>query len=265
MTRRKKLGRAGAQRAARGYVLLTLLLFIALLTIVAAVAAPSIAFRIKRDREEELVHRGVQYSRAIRNFSKKNGRYPARLEELQDASGVRFIRKLYKDPITGRNFKLLHMADLPSQGGIPNLNSSNSQASENAETESSGNADATGNAAPGQASDSASPSSAAGTSQPGKANTGAGASVTSASPTTSGFKVSPSPDVQPGLLIFGVASSSKAKTIREFNRKNHYNDWLFFYDPKYDRGFEIRGPTNTSPNPMLQPPSPGQSPSIQQP
>src|SRR5579863_9298494 len=108
----EKLGPTGRRSAERGYVLLTLLLFVALLTIAAAVAAPSIAFRIKRDREEELVHRGVQYSRAIRNFSKKTGRYPARLEELQDANGLKFIRKLYKDPITGRNFKLLHMADL---------------------------------------------------------------------------------------------------------------------------------------------------------
>jgi len=58
--------------------------------------------------------------------------------------------------------------------------------------------------------------------------------------------------VQPGLLIFGVASTSKAKTIREFDHKNHYKDWLFFYDPKYDRGLEIKGPTSlTLPSPSL--------------
>jgi len=255
-----KLGIAGRQRAEQGYVLLTLLLFVALLTIAAAVAAPSIAFRIKRDREEEMVHRGVQYSRAIRGFLKANRRYPTRLEELYDAGGSKFIRKLYKDPITGRDFKLLHMADIQSLGGIPNLNSSNSQASENAETAS--DADATGTAATGQDSDSGAATPAAGQSQPSKANT-AGANT---STTSTGFKYTPSTDLPPGLLIFGVASSSKAKSIREFNRKNHYNDWLFFYDPKYDHGFEIKGPTNTSPTtPTLQALPSGQSPSKPEP
>src|SRR4029077_5473621 len=30
-----------------------------------------------------------------------------------------------------------------------------------------------------------------------------------------------------GGVIMGVASSSPKKTIREFNHKNHYKDWLF--------------------------------------
>lgn len=50
-----------------------------------------------------------------------------------------------------------------------------------------------------------------------------------------------------GMLIFGVASKSKKQSIREFDHKNHYKDWLFFYDPKYDRGQEIKGPTSLTP------------------
>src|SRR5580698_3302986 len=111
----------------RGYILLTLVLSMAVLSIAAGAIASSIAFQIKRDREEEMVHRGVQYSRAIRNFVKKTGRYPSRLEELQDTNGQKFIRRLYKDPITGRDFKLLHMSDVASLGAPPNLNPSNSQ------------------------------------------------------------------------------------------------------------------------------------------
>ena len=38
-----------------------------------------------------------------------------------------------------------------------------------------------------------------------------------------------------GGPIVGVASTSKAKSIREFNHKNHYNDWQFIYDPTMDR------------------------------
>ena len=39
-----------------------------------------------------------------------------------------------------------------------------------------------------------------------------------------------------------MASVSKATTIREFNRKYHYNDWLFIYDPSSDRGGLLNAP-----------------------
>jgi hypothetical protein len=39
-----------------------------------------------------------------------------------------------------------------------------------------------------------------------------------------------------GGAIVGVASANKEKTIREFNKKNHYNQWQFIYDPTTDRG-----------------------------
>ncbi len=48
--------------------MLTLLLAIALLVIFAGAIVPTITFDIKRDREEEMIHRGVQYSRAIRAY-----------------------------------------------------------------------------------------------------------------------------------------------------------------------------------------------------
>jgi hypothetical protein len=44
------------------------------------------------------------------------------------------------------------------------------------------------------------------------------------------------PQVFGGAGIVGVASLSKDKTIREFNKKNHYNQWQFIYDPTTDRG-----------------------------
>src|SRR5262249_45429798 len=58
----------------------------------------------------------------------------------------------------------------------------------------------------------------------------------------------PSGSNQPGSQVFGagqimgVVSTSKAKSIREFNKKNHYNKWLFIYDPSVDRGGLIRTP-----------------------
>ena len=112
--------RKASQRGEDGYVLLVLLLTVALIILGMAVIVPSIAFQIRRDREEEMIHRGVQYSRAIRAYYKKFGRYPTKLEDLENTNNLRFLRKRYKDPITGQDFKLLHYGEvkLSFGGGI---------------------------------------------------------------------------------------------------------------------------------------------------
>src|SRR3984885_12852478 len=99
------------RRREDGYVLLTLLLIVALMSIVALTVAVPIKFNLQRDREQEMIHRGVQYSRAIRNYYKKFGRYPTRLEDLDNTNNLRYLRKHFKDPVTGKDFKLLHYGD----------------------------------------------------------------------------------------------------------------------------------------------------------
>ena len=94
-----------------GSILLTLLLMVALMGIFALMVAVPIKFEIQREREQEMIHRGVQYSRAIRAYYKKYGRYPTRLEDLDNTSNLRYLRKHYKDPLTGKDFKLLHYGD----------------------------------------------------------------------------------------------------------------------------------------------------------
>jgi type II secretory pathway pseudopilin PulG len=93
-----------------------LMLFVTLMVIAAGVAAPTMAFRVRRDREEEMIHRGTQYSRAIQRFVKKTGRYPSRLEDLENTNNIRFLRRRYKDPITGKDFKLLHVGEVQLTG-----------------------------------------------------------------------------------------------------------------------------------------------------
>src|SRR3954464_98533 len=94
-----------------GYVMMTLLLIMALMVIFTAAIIPEITFEIKRDREEEMIHRGVQYSRAIRAYYKKFGRYPVKMEDLENTSQLRFLRKRYKDPLTNKDFRLLHFGE----------------------------------------------------------------------------------------------------------------------------------------------------------
>jgi type II secretory pathway pseudopilin PulG len=101
-----------SRRGEQGYVLLTMLLAVSLLMIAATAAITPMAFELKREREEEMIHRGVQYTRAIRAYYKKFGRYPTRLEDLDNTNNLRYLRKHYKDPLNkNQDFKLLHFGD----------------------------------------------------------------------------------------------------------------------------------------------------------
>jgi type II secretory pathway pseudopilin PulG len=218
------------KRNQRGYVLLTLMLFMALLAIAAVAIAPSIVFEAKRDREEEMVHRGVQYSRAIRRYVKKFGRYPTRIEELENTNNLRFLRKRYKDPITGKDFKLLHLGEVqltfgPGIAGAQPIGQN--PASQGATRAQSG-------------------TPAAGTEGTEGEDKGADAKESD--------KQDLGNQVFGGGPIVGVASTSKDKTIRVFNKKEHYDQWQFIYDPSTDRG----GLLNTPAQPPLQGTIPGQ-------
>ena len=74
-------------------------------------------YRVKRDKEEELLFRGLAYMKAIQAFyaaDETEKRYPRKLEELISdprAPGRRFIRQLYKDPITGGDFHSIQSPD----------------------------------------------------------------------------------------------------------------------------------------------------------
>src|SRR5918912_986543 len=96
----------------QGYILLTLMMLAALVVIMLAAGLPYMKQQVQRDQEQELIHRGVQYSRAIRKYYKKFGRYPTRIEELENTNNLRFLRKRYKDPITGQDFKLVHFGEV---------------------------------------------------------------------------------------------------------------------------------------------------------
>jgi len=83
-------------------MLLGLIVTIAIILIVLSVAASKEAFTLRREREEESVHRANQYVRAIQLYYKKFGHYPATVEQLENNNNIRFLRKRYVDPLTGK-------------------------------------------------------------------------------------------------------------------------------------------------------------------
>ncbi len=119
-----------SQHNAKGYVLLSVMLLITLMLITMSVELPRIAQQVKRDKEEELVQRGMDYARAVKRFYHKSNTYPSSIDQLKDTNHIRFLRKEYKDPITGESeWKLVHMNEaeikLPQGNGVQGLQGSN--------------------------------------------------------------------------------------------------------------------------------------------
>src|SRR5215467_12376162 len=258
------------QNPQRGYILITLMLFVALLSIAALAVLPQLKQQVLRDREEEMRHRGTAYMRAIQRYYKKNGRYPARIEELENTNNIRYLRKRYKDPMSvdaethkEKDFKLLRMGDkelsvlgsgpgglglnagIRPPNGMPNLPGANQPPqSPNIINRPIGGAPTGGDTQP--SGDNNTPTAATpdqgdtnGNNPPnqGPGGTGAGG------PLQSNPAGGNNPLTLGGGPILGVTSTNKDKSIREFGDKiKHYNEWLFVYDPTADRGGLIQGP-----------------------
>jgi type II secretory pathway pseudopilin PulG len=248
---------ARSRNRSGGYMLITLVLALALITIALLAVLPDLKQQILRDREDEMRHRGTAYMRAIQHFYKKFGRYPNRLEELENTNNVRFLRKRYTDPMnrnpeTGKekDFKILHQQDVnlnngpvlgqaPGQNGLPGQTGGLQGQSVFGGAQGGlgglpGGIGSSGSQPGGTQPGTASGDSANAGTDGNSSNSNAGAD------SSSGF----SGPTFGGGPILGVASGSKAQTIRVFYSKNHYNDWLFVYLPVADRGGLLNGPVN---------------------
>jgi type II secretory pathway pseudopilin PulG len=111
--------RTSRSRQEEGYLLLGVLFMILLVTMALAIAAPKMAESIRRDKEIETVHRGMQYARAIQIYFNKFGRYPNTIDQLVKSNDQRFLRKRYLNPMTGKDdWRIIHYGEqkVPAQG-----------------------------------------------------------------------------------------------------------------------------------------------------
>ena len=96
---RKITGRPAEQ----GYLLVAVIFMLAILVISMAVALPKVRESIQRDRDLETMHRGKQYIRAIQLYYRKFNAYPPNVDALVKTNDIRFLRKKYIDPTTGKD------------------------------------------------------------------------------------------------------------------------------------------------------------------
>ncbi len=95
------------RRRDAGFSLAALIFFATAASILAAAAVPAYQMQAKRELEEELIFRGEEYTRAIQKYQRKFGIYPTSVDQLVETNGLRFVRRAYKDPITGKDFRLI--------------------------------------------------------------------------------------------------------------------------------------------------------------
>jgi type II secretory pathway pseudopilin PulG len=86
-----------------GYILLGVLILLVIFVIAMSVALPKIAASIQRDREVETMYRGKQYIRAVQLYYRKFNAYPPGIDALLNTNNIKFLRKRYTDPMTGKD------------------------------------------------------------------------------------------------------------------------------------------------------------------
>ena len=94
----------------RGFALLLVFVMAAAIAITLYMELPRVAFEAQRNKEQLLIERGEQYQRAIQLYVRKLKKYPVKIEDLEETNQIRFLRKRYIDPMTGKSeWRMIHI------------------------------------------------------------------------------------------------------------------------------------------------------------
>lgn len=84
-------------------MLVAVIFMMAILILSLTIALPRVRASIQRDREVETMQRGKQYIRAVQLYYRKFNAYPPNIDALVKTNDIRFLRKKYIDPTTGKD------------------------------------------------------------------------------------------------------------------------------------------------------------------
>jgi type II secretory pathway pseudopilin PulG len=270
----------------QGYVLVAVMLLLALLVISMAVAVPRVRESIQRDKEVETMHRGMQYRRAIQLYFRKFHAYPPNVDALVKTNEIRFLRKRYTDPLTGKDdWKPI----LFGQNKAPLAMGFFGQPLAGAALAGTGPGGVNGASAIGSSFGSGSASSS-GSSTFGGTSSFGGSSFSSGSPAsgstfgstptgspagaTGGITGGTTPGAAPtgssgsfgsdssnggtigstqtfgGGGIIGFSPATEKQSILIYKKKDHFNEWEFVYSPLQDQAMMQGGNAGTIGTPV---------------
>jgi hypothetical protein len=282
------LPRTKARRHQGGYALL----LVVFLTSLVVVATMSIGLRIltegRREKEQEMIWRGKQYTRGIKLYYRKLGRFPNSMDDLvkPKIGNLRFMRQAYKDPMNKADgtWRLIYVGpagqligslnpavssvQMPTvAGGQPGVAPGTAPSATGGIGAQSG---ASGGFAPGTPANSpATPGSAPGTS-PAATATGTPGTDTGTGTDSQAVPAGDTPTIVGGNII-GVGSKINQHSVMVFEKAHNYRLFEFIWDPSKDMGVISspgapigtpagapgQNPPGTQPsNPLNPPPSP---------
>jgi hypothetical protein len=269
-----------ARKNQGGYALLLVVFLTALLV----VGTMSIGLRIltegKREKEKEMIWRGQQYTRGIKLYYRKLGRFPTSMDDLTKPKigNIRFMRQAYKDPMNKEDgsWRLIYVG--PAGQLIGSLNPASGRVQmpaaagqpagtpANATTAIGGQSGALGGFGPAStAPGTPAPANGQGTTgaNPGTTGTGAaaqGTDTTGAGTDPQAVPMGDTPTLVGGSII-GIGSKINQPSIIIFEKAHNYRLFEFIWDPSKD--LAIAG----APGQQIGNPSgaPGQNPAGTQP
>jgi hypothetical protein len=262
--------------------LLVVVFLVTVLLLSTMVVVPNILTEGRREKEKEMIWRGHQYTRGVKLYYRKMGRFPTSLDDLikPKLGSLRFLRQAYKDPMNKEDgsWRLIYV------GPAGQLIGSLKPPQQNLLFGQAGGAGTPANALNGPGTP-AQPG-AIGQQTPGGAQPGGTASGTNPPATTgtpvgtdqsdSGSNPQPIPTGDTSAIIggniIGVGSKINKSSIIVYEKAKNYRLFEFIWDPSKDN-FGVGQPglqTGTGLGPLigspgLQPGQPGQNPTTPQP
>lgn len=212
---------ARSRKQEDGYTLAGVMLLIAIMSIMMALSLPVWEQIKQRENEEELIFRGKEYMEAIGRYHTKFHTYPPDLETLHK---LKFIRKLYKDPMSENgDWKVLHPDSLVETGEAGFINQPGSKK-------------------PGEADQDREKKQ-----EKRKENVIPGLRNTDKSNREEETETSQDGDEKSMGPVVGVVSQSKKESLRIYNGQTTYDKWLFTYVPQQEQQPQPQPPKGPKP------------------
>jgi len=278
---------ARARRKQGGYALLVVVFLTALLV----VATMSIGLRIvtegKREKEQDMIWRGKQYTRGIKLYYRKLGRFPNSMDDLTKPKigNLRFMRQAYKDPMNKQDgsWRLIYVGPSgnligslkPAQGGIQMPGGGGAQSGvAGAQPSAFGNSPSSTGSFPSLGGSPGASSTGLGATGTGSSTTGTGTSTTGTGAgalgtDTSGTGTDPqaipsgdTPTIVGGNII-GIGSKINQPSVMVYETAHNYRLFEFIWDPSKD--LSLGGGPQAPIGTPAGTPTPGQNPPAAQP
>ncbi len=246
---KNQLTRTNPRNKQGGYALLLVVFLLALLVVGTMSVSLSVLTAGRREKEREMVWRGKQYTRGIKLYYRKLGRFPTSMDDLvkPKIGNLRFMRQAYKDPMNKEDgsWRLIYVGPAgnligslkPPSGGIqmpiPGGQAGGAPVSA---IGSFGSQPAPAGGISGQSAVPGAPG-APGTGT-GATGSGTGAQGTDTTGTGADAQAVPTGDLPTimGGNIIGIGSKINHPSLMVYEKAHNYRLFEFIWDPSTDIG-----------------------------